>query len=86
MNQPGNIKFSGRATYTITVQGKLDKSRSDQLGGMTITNKSLENKTETSTLSGEIADQAALSGILNALYNMQMVVLNVEHVRTNSAY
>ncbi|MDB4584713.1 hypothetical protein N9164_16300 [Draconibacterium sp.] len=71
------VKFSGRATYRIKVQGKIDQSWSDTLGGMRITTeKQSENDFET-TLEGAIKDQSELSGILNALYEMHLTVLSV---------
>lgn len=83
MKQPENIKFSGRAIYKIIIKGKLDQDRSDQLAGLTITNEQKNHGVVTSTLVGEITDQAALSGILNILYNLRFSVLSVTCLGTS---
>ena len=72
------VKFSGRAAYRIKVQGKLDQSWSDTLGGMHITTEKKSEDNFVTTLEGVIKDQAELSGILNALYEMHLTVLSVK--------
>ena len=67
-------------TYCIRVVGYLDENWSDRLGGLKITSSSQERKTAVTTLSGSIIDQAALFGVLNALYNMRLPLLSVSWV------
>ena len=66
------------ATYCIQVQGILDESWSDRLGGMAIATVSKSEESPVTMLSGYILDQAALLGILNTLYNLRLPLLSVE--------
>lgn len=66
------------ATYSIRVVGDLDQSWSDRLGGLTITSSDQEGRRPITTLSGPIVDQAALFGVLKALYDMRLPLLSVE--------
>ncbi len=78
MEKCKNIKFGGKATYKIRVQGKLDTSWSDSLGGLDIETEQISDNQFMSTLTGLIADQAALSGILNTLYELHLPVISVK--------
>ena len=71
------------ATYTIRVVGYLDENWSDRLGGLKITSSSQEEKRTVTSLSGPIIDQAALFGVLKALYDMRLPLLSVECLRAN---
>ncbi len=66
------------AIYRIRVDGKLDSKWSGLLESMNITEvKNADGETE-SILVGRLDDQAALSGILNSLYEMHLAVLSTE--------
>ncbi|MGW8226852.1 MAG: hypothetical protein ACWGOY_14010, partial [Anaerolineales bacterium] len=71
------------ATYCIQVVGYLDQSWSNRLGGMTITVSSRAGKEKVSTLTGAMIDQAALFGVLKALYDMHLPLLSVECLDSN---
>lgn len=71
------------ATYSIRVFGYLDKNWSDRLGGLEINSSSQEGKSTVTTISGSIIDQAALFGVLNALYDMRLPLLSVECLEVN---
>jgi hypothetical protein len=71
------IKLETPAEYRIRVQGSLDESWSDRLGGMAITTRSRDAVSET-TLVGHLTDQVALVGVLNMLYELHMPILEVE--------
>jgi hypothetical protein len=58
------------STYRIRVNGHLDTSWSDQLSGMTIITVGGKDTPETTTLEGRLLDQAALSGVINTLYDL----------------
>jgi hypothetical protein len=79
-NTPYNIKLTvdKPATYCIRVVGDLDESWSDRLAGLKITSSDKEGKQTITTLSGSIIDQAALFGVLNAIYDMRLPLLSVE--------
>ncbi len=62
--------------YEIQIKGHLDESWSDWLEGMEV--KLLENGEM--ILFGNIGDQAALMGILNKLYRLNLTLLSVSKV------
>ena len=66
------------AIYQIQVQGVLTPDWSDRLGSMAIDVDGLEGEAPITTLWGRLLDQAALCGILNALYDMRLPLLSVE--------
>jgi hypothetical protein len=66
-------------TYTIRAQGRLDSPWSDQLGGLRITVTGTGRHAVT-ILIGRLADQAALLGVLNALYELGLPLLSVDYV------
>lgn len=84
MEKENKIKFSGPARYRIVMSGKLDTSWSDSLGGLDISIEEDSDNGYTTTLEGEIQDQASLSGILNTLYEMHLTLLKVECLSTNN--
>jgi hypothetical protein len=68
------------ATYRIRVRGYLDSSWSDRLGGLTITPKNQGDDSMETTLYGQVLDQAALAGVLSALYDLHLPLLSVEYL------
>ena len=68
------------ATYRIRVKGYLDSSWSDRLSGLTISPSNLEDEPVVTTLYGRVLDQAALAGVLSALYGLHLPILSVECV------
>ena len=74
------IKLESPATYRIRVQGHLDDSWSDRLGGMVISRAYTKENKPITILVGHLLDQAALSGVLNALYNLRMPLLSAENM------
>jgi len=73
-----DLKFEEPASYRIRVQGHLDNSWSDRLGGMVITRAFTADKQPMTILIGHLSDQAALAGVMDALYNLHLPVLSVE--------
>jgi len=74
------IPFDLPATYQICVQGRLDQTISDLLGGMAISPATVEAGPPVTTLQGELRDQAALAGVLSALYELHLTVISVKRV------
>ncbi|MFN2184465.1 MAG: hypothetical protein ACK2UA_09380 [Anaerolineae bacterium] len=71
-------QFDLPAIYRIQIKGYLDDSWSDRLGGMEIkVIEQAEDAPET-ILVGWLPDQAALCGVINALYNLNLALLSVE--------
>ena len=65
-------------TYRIQVQGHLDESWSDCLNDMIITTAFTPKNQPITILVGHLVDQAALSGVLNTLYELRMPLLSAE--------
>nr|MBN1230154.1 hypothetical protein [Anaerolineae bacterium] len=65
------------ATYRIVVQGRLEANWEDWFSGMKITTDLSSTRLAVTTLRGEVTDQAALHGILNTLYNLGLLLIEV---------
>jgi hypothetical protein len=63
------------ATYRVCVEGRVPAEWSSRFQGMEIAPADDE---ERSNLVGQLADQAALSGLLNTLYDYEFPVVSVE--------
>lgn len=74
------IPFDRPATYQINVQGRIDPTMSDLLGGMTISQATVEGSPPLTILEGELSDQTALAGVLNTLYEWHLTVLLVKRL------
>jgi hypothetical protein len=72
------------ATYQIRVPGHLDESWSEWAGGMTITLEGEEDGPPTTTLTGLVADQAALQSLLRRLYALGLPLMSVNWVECSS--
>ena len=69
------------ARYRIQVQGYLDGTWSDRLGGLTImVNSEPVNGAPATTLFGRLRDQTDLIGVLNTLYDLHLPLLSVEYL------
>ena len=66
------------AIYRIRVRGHLDPKWSERLEGMNITEVRHSEKDDQTILVGRLADQAALAGVLNTLYEQHLPVLSVD--------
>ena len=64
------------AFYRIKVQGDLSPSWSDCLGGLDISIKNEQDSPYT-ILQGELLDQAALMGVLDSLYSLGYLILEI---------
>jgi hypothetical protein len=87
----GTLKIDQPATYSIQVAGYLDENWSNRLGGLRIRTDTRDENTLITTLSGALIDQAALFGVLKALYDMRLPLLSVEcleinHIPSQSTY
>ena len=60
------------AVYQIKMQGRLDESWSGWFNGMAVTSDG-----DTTTLTGAVADQSALRGILSKLWDLNLVLISV---------
>ena len=68
------------ARYQIKVRGRLDEKWSDWFNGMTLTFESASNSSPITTLTGAVADQAELRGMLSKIWDLNMTVISVTQV------
>jgi hypothetical protein len=71
------LRFDHPALYRIEVAGHLDDGWTECVRNLAIENKG-EQEAARASLTGCLPDQAALLGVLNALYDGRRVVLAVE--------
>ena len=72
------MKMDSPASYRITVQGRLEADWAERVCGMAITSAGTNGEIEATTLEGRVQDQAALAGLLMALYELHLPLLRVE--------
>jgi hypothetical protein len=77
--------MEGPATYRISVGGRIDADWSERLEGMTVTTTGGRDSPDTTTLEGRLPDQAALTGVLNTLYELHLPVLSVVCLETSGS-
>ena len=73
------VRTSG-STYRIRVAGVLGEEWSERAHGMTVTVRRSEPEGRFTELVGELPDEAALMGVLDALYAHGARLLGVERV------
>ncbi len=78
-NRPG-VSLLEPAVYRISIQGILDKNWSDYCRGMTIEHEGDPKRYAMTILTGRVADQSALIGVLNLLYDIGYPILLVEYM------
>lgn len=79
-----DLTFEGSASYRICIRGALDERWSDCLGGMRLSRRRLRDQSITTELLGPLFDQAALLGVLNALYDMHFPIISVTYLEQES--
>lgn len=72
-------EVDGPTVYQIKMQGKLDESWSGWFSGMAITLVG-----DTTTLTGAVADQSALRGILTKLWDLNLDLISVNRVEDST--
>ena len=68
------------ARYRICIQGTLDKNWSDYCSGMAIEHERDPHHHAVTILTGRLADQSALVGVLNSLHDIGCPILSVERM------
>jgi len=66
--------------YQIRIKGHLDKSWTDWFDGLSLTVESFVNEPVNTVMTGPIADQAALFGILNRIRDLGLPLLSLNIV------
>jgi hypothetical protein len=72
------LLFDGPVRYQIRVQGRISEVWSDRLEGMLISSDAQLVGSPITTLVGELADQAAVVGVINTLYELHLPLMSVE--------
>jgi hypothetical protein len=78
------LRLDQPATYQIKVPGQLSESWSGWAGGMTITVESEDDGPPITTLTGIVADQAALQSLLRRLYSLGLPLMSVKWVEPDA--
>jgi len=68
---------NGPLRYRIKVHGVIPASWTDRLGGLRV----VADAHEISTLEGPLADQAALFGVLDVLYQLGLPILEMKTLK-----
>jgi hypothetical protein len=64
--------------YQIQVEGRLAENWSTWLSGLSVASEALgETAAPVTTLTGVVADQAALRGVLTRLWNLNLTLISV---------
>lgn len=66
--------------YCIKVQGCVDAHWSDWFNGLTLTVELDSEPAPCTTLTGLVPDQAALRGVLNKLWDMNLTLISVAQI------
>ena len=73
-----------RTTYKIQVQGELDQDWEAWFNGFDIDVDSSKDRLPTSTITALVTDQSALRGILNKLWDLNLVLISVQRIEMES--
>jgi hypothetical protein len=68
------------ASYRIQVQGCVDPRWSDWFSGLVVAQQQDTGGVPETVLTGPVPDQAALRGILNKLWDLNLILVSVERV------
>ena len=78
MPATSQLTVDSSATYKIHVQGYLDETWSETMGGATIQAHSRPNEPPVTEVTAEFRDQSALAGALSLLFDLGLPLLSVE--------
>ena len=81
--QKSGISVDQPLEYEIEIQGRLEESWSHWFNDMNITVKREADSPTVTILSGVVADQAALHGILNRIRDLGIPLLSVQMANSN---
>jgi hypothetical protein len=75
-----HLKLWSPAIYLIEVEGHLDESWSERLGGLRVKTRKRADQSTVTTLTGRVRDQAELTGVLNSIYELHLPILSVKNL------
>ena len=70
--------------YQIKIQGRLDEKWSDWFSEMTVSEMTVTFERNFTTLTGSVVDQAALRGILDKIWDLNLVLVSIIRAETNT--
>ena len=70
--------YSKQYHYQITLAGGLDEQWADWFDGLVLTHP--DQQPEITTLTGPVADQAALRGLLNQIWDFNLTLIAVQRL------
>jgi hypothetical protein len=76
--------MANEQVYQIKVQGKLDEKWSSWFEGLTVTSETLDEGATVTVFAGSVADQAALRGILEKIWDLNLTLISVFRVDTGT--
>jgi hypothetical protein len=76
----GNQAVKKQKVYQIKVRGRLDASWSDWFDGMKLTFEDGDDGSPITTLTGAVADQAALHGLLSRISDLNLTLISVTQI------
>ena len=76
--------MANEQVFQIKVQGKLSEEWSSWFEGLAITMDTPDEGATVTLFTGPIADQAALRGILNKLWDLNLTLISVSRVETGT--
>jgi hypothetical protein len=71
--------------YRIEIEGALDGEWTDWFGASDVVGEVGESGAAVTVLTGEVADQAALRGLLERLWDLNLVIISVARVDDDTA-
>jgi hypothetical protein len=80
MTQGG--KRGESVVYQIKVKGVLDRKWADWFNGMAITFEHTSDSPPITTLSGAVADQSKLRGILTRIWDLNLTLISVRQIES----
>jgi hypothetical protein len=66
--------------YEIIIEGKIESSWSDWLNGFQLTSRKESDGMQVTTLRGVRVDQAGLRGLLNRIWDLNLVLRSIQPV------
>jgi hypothetical protein len=76
--------MANEQVYQIKVQSKLDEKWSSWFEGLAVTSEVLDEGATVTVLTGPVPDQAALRGILEKIWDLNLTLISVFRVETGA--
>ena len=79
------MEIDGSSQYRIVIEGELNESWSKWLGDVNLENFNQQHGSSQTTIYGSIPDQAALRGLLNKIWdlNLTLISVNIQEFKSN---